>query len=222
MSNVEHKFYLKTEKEQQRIQLKIAGGAILFNLILLLFLFAIGLPLLSFLSISITLSIIAPFFDTPSLAKQGEIIYYSPLFLTEKEKNGVITIHGGTLFDYYYVIDRSLNGTQRTNLIIKGYLDGLLGLIEEYEDKAPDLIKIRGTSYIINERTANKIGLKKVKTNFLQSLILSFNYFNLMSSYSLAKAKLSFPNLRNIHTFEGSLEELMKQKTYLLRLRKLL
>lgn len=219
---MEHQFYLKTKKEQKRIQLKIAGGAILFNLILLLLSFAIGLPLLAILVFSITMTIIASFFDTPSLAEQGQLIYYSPLFLTEKEKNGVITIHGGTLFDYYYVIDRSLNGTQRTNLIIKGYLDGLLSLIETYEDKAPNLIKIRGTSYIINERTAGKIGLKKVKTNFLQSLILSFNYFNLMSSYSLAKAKLSFPNLRNTHSFEGDLDELIAQKNYLLRLRKLL
>ncbi len=219
---MDHKFYLKTEKEQKQAQFRLAGVAIFFNLIVLILLFAIGLPLLSFLFISITLSIIAPFFDTPALVKQGGLIYYSPLFLTEKEKNGVITIHGGTLFDYYYVIDRSLNGAQRTNLIIRGYIDGLLSLIEAYEDKAPNLIKIRGTSYIINERTANKIGLKKVKTNFLQSLILNFNYFNLMSSYSLAKAKLSFPNLRNTHSFEGGLDALIEQKAYLLRLRKLL
>lgn len=130
---------------------------------------------MSILVFSGTMSIIAPFFDTPSLAKQGELIYYSPLFLTEKGKNGVITMHGGTLFDYYYVLDRTLNGTQRTKLIIKGYLDGLLNLIEEYEGKVPNLIKIKGTSYIINERTANKIGLKKVKTSLLQSFILGFN-----------------------------------------------
>jgi hypothetical protein len=219
---MEHKFYLKTEKEQKQAQFKLAGVAILLNSVLLLLLFAIGLPLLYLLFISITLSIIAPFFDVPSLAKKGQLIYYSPLFLIEKEKNGVLTIHGGTLFDYYYVIDRDLNGAQRTNLIIRGYLDGLLNLIEEYEGKEPNLIKIRGTSYIINERTANKIGLKKVKTNLLQSLILCFNYFNLTSSYSLAKAKLSFPNLRNTHSFEGDLDTLIQQKKYLLRLKKLL
>jgi hypothetical protein len=219
---VEHKFYLKTEKEQKQAQVKFAGIAIVFNLILLILLFMIGLPLLSVLFFGITLSIIAPFFDTPSLAKKGQLIYYSPLFLTEKEKNGVITIHGGTLFDYYYVIDRTLNGTQRTNLIIKGYLDGLLNLIEEYEGTVPNAIKIKGTSYIINERTANKIGLKKVKTNLLQSFILGFNFVNLTCSYSLAKGKLSFPDLRNTHSFEGDLDTLIQQKAYLLRLRKLL
>jgi len=153
---VEHRFYLKTEKEQKQAQLKLGGIAIFLNLILLLLLFVIGLPLLLILLLPvplfiITLSIIAPFFDTPSLAKRGELIYYSPLFLTEKEKNGVITIHGGTLFDYYYVIDRKLNGSQRTNLIIEGYLDGLLNLIEAYEGKVSNSIKIKGTSYIINE-----------------------------------------------------------------------
>jgi hypothetical protein len=219
---VEHKFYLKTEKEQKQVQFKLAGLAIILNLSLFILLFIIGLPLLSILAFSGTLSIIAPFFDTPSLAKQGQLIYYSPLFLTEKEKNGVITMHGGTLFDYYYVIDRTLNGTQRTNLIIKGYLDGLLNLIEEYEGKVPNSIKIKGTSYIINERTANKIGLKKVKTSLLQSFILGFNFVNLTCSYSLAKGKLSFPDLRNTHSFEGDLDTLIQQKTYLLRLRKLL
>ena len=219
---MEHKFYLKTEKEQKQVQFKLAGLAIFFNLILFILLFIIGLPLLSILVFSGTLSIIAPFFDTPSLVKQGQLIYYSPLFLTEKEKNGVVTIHGGTLFDYYYVLDRTLNGTQRTNLIIKGYLDGLLNLIEEYEDKVPNSIKIKGTSYIINERTANKIGLKKVKTSLLQRFILGFNYINLTSSYSLAKAKLSFPNLRNTHTFEGDLDTLIQQKAYLLRFKKML
>lgn len=219
---MKHKFYLKTKKEQRQAQFKLAGVAIFLNLLLLLLLWAIGLPILGLLCISITLTIVAPFFDVPSLVKQGQLIYYSPLFLIEKEKDGVITIHGGTLFDYYYVIDRKLNGTQRTNLILKGYLDGLLHLIEEYERKAPNSIKIKGTSYIINERTASKIGLKKVETNWLQRFILSFNYFNLTTSYSLAKAKLSFPNLNNTHSFEGDMDTLIQQKAYLLRVKKMI
>jgi len=38
----------------------------------------------------------------------------------------------------------------------------------------------------------------------------------------LAKAKLSFPNLRNTHSFEGDMDKLIEQKAYLLRLKKLL
>jgi hypothetical protein len=34
------------------------------------------------------------------------MIYYSPLFITEKPKDGLIKIHGGTLFDYYFVIEK--------------------------------------------------------------------------------------------------------------------
>lgn len=36
-------------------------------------------------------------------------MYYSPLFLTENPKNGLIKIHEGTLLDYCFVIDRKMN-----------------------------------------------------------------------------------------------------------------
>ncbi|WMX13338.1 MULTISPECIES: hypothetical protein [unclassified Aureispira] len=219
---MKHRFYLKTEKEQQQIQIKIAITAILFNLALFFLFWTLSCPLLSLLFVMITLSIIAPFFDTPSLVKKGVLVYRSPLFLTEREKNGIITIHGGTLFDYYYVLDRTLTGQQRTKFIVKSYLDGLLNLIEEYENLGEGNLKVRGTSYIINERTAKKIGLKKVKTDTLQSLILGYNYPNLICSYSLSKAKLSFPNLKNIQSFEGNIETLAQHKAYLLRLRRLI
>lgn len=221
---MKHDFYLKTASEQKQFQLKIAGMGLLINIGLFSLIFVIGWE---FTPISIglcvvVLTIVAPFFDVPSMIKNGQLIYYSPLLLGEKEKNGIITIHGGTLFDYYFVIDKELNGSQRTKFIIRGYIDGLLNLIEQYEDSSPNSIMIKGTSYIINERTANKLGLIKTKNNMLQVLILSFNYINLLFSYSISKGKLSFPNLKNINTFEGKLDDLIKRKAYLLRLRKIM
>ncbi|BDS12008.1 hypothetical protein AsAng_0027230 [Aureispira anguillae] len=49
--------------------------------------------------------------------------------------------------------------------------------------------------------------------------ILRFNCINLLITHSIAKAKLSFPNLKNIHSFEGKMDDLIQQKAYLLRLR---
>jgi hypothetical protein len=164
---------------------------------------------------SIVLSIIAPFFDTPSLKKSGAITYHSLLFLSEKPKNGVLIIHGGTLFDYVFVLDKKMNGTLRTKFILQQYLQGLLNLIEQYEINENGNLKVRGTSYIINESTAKRIGFTINKTDFVQKMILTYNYFNILISASIAKDKLSFPNLNDTKTFEATLIDLVERKEYI-------
>lgn len=118
------------------------------------------------------------------------MVYYSSLFIIEKPRDGVIKIHGGTLFDYYFVIDKGMNGKQRTDFIIQQYLEGLLNLVDTY--KTNKNMKIRGTSYILNKRTAEKIGFEIVKTNVLQKVILGYNYFNILISNSVAKTNYHF------------------------------
>ena len=144
------------------------------------------------------------------------MIYYSPLFITEKPKNRLIKIHGGTLFDYYFVIDKKMNGRQRTNFIIQQYLEGLLHLIEKYENDKN--IKIRGTSYIINKRTAEKMGFEIIETDYLQKIILIYNYFNILISNSIAKNKLSFPKINKTKTFEADVRQLLERKEYIEKL----
>ena len=211
-----HRFYNKNKKEQNRILLVIAICSII--IILLSFIISIysGIYLIGILIFPITLSIIAPFFDMPSLKKSGRMIYYSPLFITEKPKNGLIKIHGGTLFDYYFVIDKKMNGRQRTNFIIQQYLEGLLHLIEKYENDKK--IKIRGTSYIINKRTAEKMGFEIIETDYLQKIILIYNYFNILISNSIAKNKLSFPKINKTKTFEADVSQLLERKEYIEKL----
>ncbi|WP_237590116.1 hypothetical protein [Polaribacter sargassicola] len=146
------------------------------------------------------------------------MIYYSSLFITEKPKNGLIKIHGGTLFDYYFVIDKKWNGKQRTKFIIQQYLEGLLNLIEKYEND--EQIKIKGTSYIINKRTAEKIGFKVDKIDALQKITLMYNYFNILISNSIAKKQLSFPNLSRTKTFYTDIGQLVERKKYIENLNK--
>lgn len=212
-----HNYYSKSYREQNQIQLKIAGVALLINLVMLAICVVSGFYFVFFLSLAITLSIIAlsiiaPFYDVPSLKKKGSLIYYSSLFVAEKESKGVVKIHGGSLFDYVFVLDKSLNGSQRTNFILQQYVEGLLNLINDFEKRQNTTVKIQGTSYIINHRTASKLGLKVVKTDFIQKCILVLNYMSLSISNSFAKRKLSFPNLRNSKTFKGELVELIKRK----------
>ncbi|WP_339919775.1 hypothetical protein [uncultured Flavobacterium sp.] len=212
---MQHNYYLKSRKEQNQIQIKIGVVALFFNLIVLALSILSGLHLLLLISITITLSIIAPFLDTPKLKKNGKLIYYSTLFIAEKEKNGKIIIHGGSLFDYVFVINKNLNGTQRTKFILQKYLEGILNLMETCEKNNNTSVKIKGTSYILNERTANKLGLKIIKTDYIQKLILTYNYVNIVISNSIAKRKISFPKISNIRTFESELNELIERKEFI-------
>lgn len=211
-----HRFYNKTKKEQNRILILIAICSLTIISISIFISFYSELYFIGIIITSIVLSIVAPFFDVPSLIKSGKMNYYSPLFLSEKPKNGIIKIHGGTLFDYVFVIDEKMNGKQRKILIIQQYLSGLLLLIEEYRDNKQ--LKIRGTSYIINEKTAEKIGFKLIETNTIQKAILIFNFFNIMISKSIANKKLSFPNLSKTRTFEAEISQLIENKRYIEKL----
>ncbi|WP_434035606.1 hypothetical protein [Formosa sp. 4Alg 33] len=211
---MEHPFFKKSKKEQKRIQALVISLALVLILLVAIISYKTGLLFIGILFFSILLSIIAPFLDVPAMQASGKLKYHAPLFLSEAQKNGEITIHGGSLFDYVFVIDKTLNGKQRTNFILQNYIQGLLHLIETLKDEDPNL-KIKGTSYIINTRTANKLGFEVQKLDFMQTIILRFNYFNLLISHSIAKNKLSFPSLKNTRTFETTLQELTARKSYM-------
>ena len=88
-----------------------------------------------------------------------------------------------------------LDGRERSALIIGQYLEGLVKLIDQFQKDNSENLIVRGTSYILNKRTAKKIGFQVVQTDFLQRCILIYNYFNLVCVNSLAKGKLTFPKL---------------------------
>jgi hypothetical protein len=166
------------------------------------------------------LSVLAPFIDTPQGKKQGKLIYYSPLFITEKEKNGKIIIHGGTLFDYYYVINRSWNGRQRIRFILRQYILGLLKLTESFNEKDADEISLEGTSYILNERTAEKLGFCRKRTNLFQQFILTYNYLQILIANSIAKGKLRFPAIGGVNTYTAKLSAIKQKRDFLQQLAK--
>lgn len=174
--------------------------------------------LLPLFAAPLILSVLAPFIDTPQGRKQGKLIYHSPLFITEKEKSRKITIHGGTLFDYYYVIDRNWKGKQRIRFILRQYILGLLNLSESFNVKEADEITLEGTSYILNERTAEKLGFRRKRTNFIQQFILTYNYLQILLANSLAKDKLSFPAIGKINTYTAKLSAIKENKNYLKKL----
>ncbi len=67
----------------------------------------------------------------------------------------------------------------------------------------------------MNERTVERIGFKVIKADFIQYLILVYNYFNILIAYSIAKNKLAFPRLKNLKTFEANINDLIEQKIFI-------
>lgn len=213
---LKHRFYDMSLKDQIKHHLILILFVLAFNLFILFICICFQIYFPAVLAGTLSISLIAPFFDTPHLKKAGKLIYYSPLFLAEKEKDGYVIIHGGTLFDYVYVLNRNLSGRQRVNYIMQCYLRGILKMIEEYDRARCCSLKFKGTSFIINSRTAEKLGFKETETDVLQKCVLVFNYFSLTISYSIANAKLSFPKIGRIKTFETDLNALIKNKQKIL------
>jgi len=215
---MKHAFYNLTKNQQRLFQLKLAATFILFNLFIGSFLLSVGLPFLILFAFALSLSVFAPFVDVPSGVKSGSLIYYSPLLIGEKVQNNRLVLHSGSLFDYYFVLNKKHNAQEKRKQVFSAYIDGLLKLIEQYENQQSTQITIKLTSYILNARTAEKIGLKQNGTDIIQRFILYFNFLNLTCALSILNNKLTWPNMQKIFTYEGKLDTLIRKKADLLKL----
>ncbi|UBZ13693.1 hypothetical protein LDL77_17640 [Flagellimonas marinaquae] len=213
-----HKFYSKTKKEQSRILIWILLLALLVIILSCWLAWVIQFYFFGIIMFLAVITLVAPFIDVPSMKKSGKLHYHSLLMLSEKPKDGVIKIHGGTLFDYVFVIDKEMTGNQRKTFIIQQYVEGLLNLLKNTDLESSTTIQ--GTSYIINKRTAQRIGFEVVPTDHLQKFILAYNYLNVLVTYSIAKGKLSFPKINKTITFEANLKDIGQKKDFLITLNK--
>lgn len=182
-------------------------------------LYLVGLLPLIMLVFAFVLSIIAPFLDVPAMVRAGKLRYCSPFLLCEAEQHGTVTLHAGTLFDSWFLFREDMSAGERKTLATAWMVEGLINLIEDHERAGQRELKVRTTSYILNERTAGKLGLEKRPTDALQTLILYYNYFNLVASYSLLNRRLSFPLIKSVQTFEGTMAVLIKHKPFLEKLK---
>ncbi|ATC96590.1 hypothetical protein [Pseudoalteromonas tunicata] len=215
---MKHSFYSLSNTEQAAFVLKLAALFILLNLVLGTLLYFCGLVFLSLFIFAISLSVFAPFVDVPSGVKSGSLRYYSTLLIGEKIKNNRLVLHGGSLFDYYFTLDFNQTAPERKKQVLSALIDGLLILIAEHEHGKPTAIRIHATSYILNPRTAKKLGLHVCQTDVIQQLILYFNFVNLTCSLSFLTGRLTLPNMKKIYSFEGELNALIANKAYLQRL----
>ena len=208
---MENAFYLKEPHQQNRYLTRLALKAVLINVAIGGLFFIVGQPFLVAFSLWISLQILAPFYDVPAMVKSGKMAYCSPLLLAEKETKGQIVLHGGTLFDYHFTINKAWNAKQKTSFVIQQYLLGLLKLIETKQDD----IVLTGTSYILNARTAERLGFKQVPTNGVQKIILYFNAINLMVSASMIKGRWVIPPINRVNTYRATVSDIKANKKFI-------
>lgn len=214
----QHPFFLKSRTEQKRFQATLVLASLLFIGAIGALLYLAGLLPLIFLVFALVLSIIAPFLDVPAMVRSGKLRYYSPFLLGEAERNSTLVLHAGTLFDSWFLFRKDMSASERKRLAMGGMIEGMINLIEDHEKADRRDLKVRTTSYILNERSAAKLGLEKRPTDAFQTLILYYNYFNLAASYSLLNRRLAFPPIRSVQTFEGSMAALAERKPFLEKL----
>jgi hypothetical protein len=196
---LQNKFYLKSEQQQRIFQVKMVSLLVLFLLPIFFISYILKMYVANAFSIWISLSILAPFFDVPSMVKRKQLKYYSALLLAD-------------LFDYFFSIDKNIDGKKRKTLILQQYIEGLTELIKEYRNSDNPNLLIKGTTYILNEKTGKKLGFTPERPGFVQALILIFNYPNLLVAKSFANGKLSLPNLTRIRTFKTTLSKLVENE----------
>ncbi len=210
MSN---RYFQLSNQEKKTFQVKLILLSLVFIILsgVLIATMSLKFSFLIVVVIALIISVVAPFFDVPTLVEKGKLTYHSLFLLAEEEKDRLIKIHGGTLFDYYFTFPEDMSGADRTKLVLLEFLKGLKHLIETTDDK----VELQGTSYIINERTASKVGLETARVDAAQLLILGFNYLNLMISMSVVKRAVHFPNLSNVKTFRGSIAAVKARESYI-------
>ena len=162
---------------------------------------------------------VSQFLYTPLFTLTGGYTYYSPMLLGYMANEKQIDLHSGTSFDYLFVLRQVKPGIDLRNTTLMYHVEGLLNLIAKIENKQiSESVTIVGTSYFFNERTLAKLGFQIEKASLFYQLNLFLNFIDLWWMYSLAKGKISIPELWNAKKARIQGAQLCAQKATLERL----
>lgn len=210
---------------QQNIILQWVLSFIMFSLmmgLMILWILLMKMSFLGFFSLFIVIPI-SQFLASPLYTLMGLYKYLSPMLLVVNASNQKYDIHNGTSFDYLYIMRKVKPGAEWKKTMLLYYLDGLLEIIRRVEEEEiPNTVEIRGSSYFFSERTAENMGFEIKKTGSFEKFNLLINYLDLMWTYSVANAKISFPNLMNIKTASITGAQLVQNKNQVLRYKTLM
>lgn len=215
---MEHRYYALKRVDKKKkvcgVVLKACALSAIFSAVF----WALGvgflIPVIGFL----TLILLASFIDVPIMVSSRKLKYYSWMLLAEKEKDKGIRIHGGTLFDYYFTLDKHATRTQRKRFVLQKYVQGLLKLAKILDSQGKSEISIKGTSYFLQRRNLKKLGFEIVAIDPLQQILLVLNYPVLCWSQSFLEKRLVFPNLSQTTSFTHTPKGVLEHEATLQRL----
>lgn len=187
--------------------IKFAAILILLALGITLLCYWLGVNFLALFFSAILLSAFASFFDTPGLVRKEHLRYFSPLLLCEREKKAGLHLHGGSLFDYYFVL-RKLPRTKRKRKVLQLMLEGLLALSKEYPASLGSEPKILITSYFFQAKTANSLGFEPIKKEQMQALKVFIGFPQVFLAYSLLAGRPKMPPLSKLASYRATPQSL--------------
>jgi len=150
--------------------------------------------------------------DTPTGMRRGRLLYFSPLFLVEQDKDNNFILHGGSLFDFLFVFKWHDAGETARRRLVTDFLSGLLAFTHYL--KANDLgdAVVKGSSYFFSYRNAKRYGFDVDSTAQSQQIILSMNYIVILATYSFTRGKLALPPISHMKTVQSTGATLIKHQ----------
>lgn len=124
-----HPFYAMPPVRQRRLQWIV----VIILLITLLLFVSLAYLLMAYwvlIFLFLPIQLAAPFLDMPAGKKSGKLVYYAPLFVVEPRRKALVVLHGGTLFDYVFVLRGISSSRRRRQRIWHDYVRGLRLLAE--------------------------------------------------------------------------------------------
>lgn len=202
-----HSFYRKSPAAQKLWLSQFAALLLLLTLGLGLLCYWLGVTLLALFFSALLLSAFASFFDTPSLVRKGHLRYFSPLLLAEREKKGKLHLHGGSLFDYYFVLRKVPRG-KRKRRVLQLMLEALLAVSEQYPATLGSEPKILITSYFFQAKTAGRLGFEPIKKEQVQALKVFIGFPQVFLAYSLLAGRPKMPPLDKLASYRATPQSL--------------
>lgn len=163
------------------------------------------------------------FLLSPLMTLTGVYQYLSPMLLVYTPNDKRYDLHNGTSFDYMFAYGKQNGGLSWQNQLLKYYLEGLLRVIQEIEEnKLPETVEVRGSSYFFSSRTAESLGFEVQSTGGAEKFNILINYVDLVWMYSLSKGRLRFPRLKEVKTASTTGKNLIAKKQKIVQIKQFL
>lgn len=207
----DHRFFARSREQQNRLLALFVLVTLAGVLAIVAVAFWTGAYAVTLLA-AVWIMVCAPFIDVPTGARSGKLWYWSALLIAERPRDGRMRLHGATLFDYAFILDRRTSRPVRRQRILSGYMGGLRALIDAFQSGEIDDVLLTGTTHIAGPRTLSRLGFETRPLEPVQTVLLIMNFPLLFLAESFANGRLVIPRVGRIRSFECRVSELARRR----------